>query len=117
MLDSAGRVVGVNTAIFTNTGASAGIGFAIPIDTVRRIVPQLIQYGRVVQPALNIQVSAAHLPWGLARHAPSHSGMDEHARGAGVLVFVCLFVLFSTCPPPYVTPQTYLAVMQEHART
>ena len=52
-----GRVVGVNTAIFTNTGTSAGVGFAIPIDIVRSIVPQLIQYGKVVRPALNIQVT------------------------------------------------------------
>lgn len=51
-----GRVIGVNTAIFTNTGTSAGVGFAIPIDIVRSVVPQLIQYGKVVRPALNIQV-------------------------------------------------------------
>lgn len=57
-----GRVIGVNTAIFTNTGTSAGVGFAIPIDIVRSVVPQLIQYGKVVRPALNIQVCA--LPYG-----------------------------------------------------
>ncbi|KAL3159581.1 hypothetical protein ABBQ38_009994 [Trebouxia sp. C0009 RCD-2024] len=57
LLDSQGRVIGVNTAIFTNTGTSAGVGFAIPIDIVRSIVPQLIQYGKVVRPALNIQLS------------------------------------------------------------
>ena len=61
MLDSSGRVVGVNTAIFTNTGASAGIGFAIPIDVVRRIVPQLIQFGQVVRPSLNAQVLACRV--------------------------------------------------------
>ena len=57
MLDSAGRVVGINTAIFTDTGMSAGIGFAIPIDIARRIVPQLIEYGFVLRPSLNIQAS------------------------------------------------------------
>ena len=57
-----GRVVGVNTAIFTNTGTSAGVGFAIPIDIVRSVVPQLIQYGKVVRPALNIQVTTAATP-------------------------------------------------------
>ena len=57
MLDSSGRVVGINTAIFTNTGTSAGIGFAIPIDIARRIVPQLIEYGFVVRPSLNVQAS------------------------------------------------------------
>lgn len=56
LLDSQGRVVGVNTAIFTNTGTSAGVGFAIPIDTVARVVPQLIEFGRIVRPTLNVQV-------------------------------------------------------------
>ena len=51
-----GRVIGVCTAIFTNTGTSAGVGFAIPISTVRRVVPQLIDFGKVVRPALNVQV-------------------------------------------------------------
>eukprot|EP00884_Botryococcus_braunii_P005465 jgi/Botrbrau1/1491/Bobra.178_3s0046.1 len=58
LLDSQGRVVGVNTAIFTNTGTSAGVGFAIPIDTVSRLVPQLIQYGRAVRPTLNVQLAS-----------------------------------------------------------
>ena len=49
-------MIGVNTAIFTNTGTSAGVGFAIPIDTVSRVVPQLIEFGRVVRPTLNVQV-------------------------------------------------------------
>jgi S1-C subfamily serine protease len=47
LLDSQGRVIGVNTAIFTSTGTSVGVGFALPIDTVRRVVPQLIAYGQV----------------------------------------------------------------------
>ncbi|KAK9811738.1 hypothetical protein WJX72_009303 [[Myrmecia] bisecta] len=57
LLASDGRVIGVNTAIFTNSGTSAGVGFAIPVDTVARVVPQLIQYGKVVRPALNVQLS------------------------------------------------------------
>mmetsp|Transcript_16801 Transcript_16801/g.46940 ORF Transcript_16801/g.46940 Transcript_16801/m.46940 type:complete len:428 (-) Transcript_16801:2381-3664(-) len=57
LLDSHGDVIGVNTAIFTNSGTSAGIGFAIPIDTVKRVVPQIIEYGRVVQPSLKLQVA------------------------------------------------------------
>ena len=48
LLDSAGRVIGVNTAIKSPTGASAGVGFAVPVDTVRRVVPQLIRAGRIV---------------------------------------------------------------------
>ena len=50
LLNSKGELVGLNTAIFTPTGSSVGVGFAIPVDTVRRIVPQLIQFGRVVRP-------------------------------------------------------------------
>ena len=54
LLDASGRLVGVNTAIFTSTGASAGVGFAIPVDLVQRVVPQLIEFGSVVLPSLNI---------------------------------------------------------------
>ena len=56
LLDSAGRVIGVNTAIYSPSGASAGIGFAIPIDTVNHIVPQLISNKRVSRPGLGITI-------------------------------------------------------------
>jgi S1-C subfamily serine protease len=52
LLDSSGRVVGVNTAIYSPSGASAGIGFAVPVDTVTRLVPQLIDYGRPIEPGI-----------------------------------------------------------------
>ncbi len=55
LLDSAGRVIGVNTAIFSPSGAYAGIGFAIPIDTVNRVVPQLIATGKYLEPSLGIE--------------------------------------------------------------
>jgi S1-C subfamily serine protease len=54
LLDSSGRVVGVNTAIISPSGSSAGIGFAIPIDVVNRVVPQLIRDGRVPTPGIGI---------------------------------------------------------------
>jgi S1-C subfamily serine protease len=54
LLDSAGRLIGVNTAIFSPSGAYAGVGFAVPVDTVQRIVPDLIRYGKVVRPGLGI---------------------------------------------------------------
>ncbi|MGF1467162.1 MAG: S1C family serine protease [Sandaracinaceae bacterium] len=57
LLDSAGRLIGVNTAIYSPSGAYAGIGFAVPVDTVRRIVPQLIEHGRVVRPGLGVQIA------------------------------------------------------------
>jgi 2-alkenal reductase len=54
LLDSAGRLIGVNTAIFSPSGANAGIGFAIPIDVVNRIVPELIRDGRVPTPGIGV---------------------------------------------------------------
>jgi S1-C subfamily serine protease len=57
LLDSAGRLIGVNTAIYSPSGASAGIGFAIPVDTVNRIVPELIRSGKVIQPGMGIQIA------------------------------------------------------------
>lgn len=56
LLDSAGRLIGVNTAIFSPSGASAGVGFAVPVDTVNRVVPQLIATGKYVRPVLGIEV-------------------------------------------------------------
>ncbi len=54
LLDSAGRLIGVNTQIASPSGASAGVGFAVPVDTVNRVVPQLVAHGRVVRPHLGI---------------------------------------------------------------
>jgi S1-C subfamily serine protease len=54
LLDSAGRLIGVNTAIYSPSGASAGIGFAIPVDTVNRIVPQLIRDGKIVRVGMGV---------------------------------------------------------------
>jgi S1-C subfamily serine protease len=56
LLDSAGRLIGVNTAIFSPSGSSAGIGFAVPADTVARVVPQLIQTGRYAPPSLGVDI-------------------------------------------------------------
>jgi S1-C subfamily serine protease len=56
LLDSGGQLIGMNTAIISPSGSSAGIGFAVPVSTVNRIVPQLIKYGRVSRPGLGIQV-------------------------------------------------------------
>lgn len=56
LLDSSGRLIGMNTAIVSPSGAYAGIGFAVPIDTINRIVPQLIKSGRVNKPGLGIRL-------------------------------------------------------------
>lgn len=55
LLDSAGRLIGINTAIYSPSGASAGISFAVPVDTVMRVVPQLIANGRYAQPVLGVE--------------------------------------------------------------
>ncbi len=55
LLDSSGRLIGVNTAIYSPSGGSAGIGFAVPADTVARVVPQLIATGRYAPPSLGIE--------------------------------------------------------------
>jgi 2-alkenal reductase len=54
LLDSAGRVIGVNTAILSPSGTNAGVGFAIPVDTVNRVVPELIRTGRMPTPGIGI---------------------------------------------------------------
>ncbi|MDJ0942300.1 MAG: trypsin-like peptidase domain-containing protein [Kiloniellales bacterium] len=58
LLDSAGRLIGVNTAIISGSGASAGIGFAVPVDIVNRIVPQLIATGKAPRPGIGISAAS-----------------------------------------------------------
>ena len=94
LLDSAGRLIGVNTAIYSPSGASAGIGFAIPVDEVNRIVPRLIRDGRFVRPAIGVTAGPAglqralNLPKGVAlvqvaANSPaSRAGLMPFRRGA-----------------------------------
>jgi S1-C subfamily serine protease len=58
LLDSAGRLIGINTAIYSPSGAYAGIGFAVPVDEVNRVVPQLIARGKYMRPSLGVGVDA-----------------------------------------------------------
>jgi len=60
LLDSRGQLIGVNSAIYSPSGASAGIGFAVPVDTVSRLVPQLIERGHIEQPGIGISLLADH---------------------------------------------------------
>ena len=57
LLDSAGRLIGVNTAIYSPSGASSGIGFAVPVGEVNRVVPQIIAHGKVVRPGLGVSLA------------------------------------------------------------
>ncbi|PHT57423.1 Protease Do-like 1, chloroplastic [Capsicum baccatum] len=55
LLDSSGNLIGINTAIYSPSGASSGVGFSIPVDTVSGIVDQLVQFGKVTRPILGIK--------------------------------------------------------------
>jgi len=61
LLGSSGKLIGVNTAIVSPTGANAGIGFAVPSDTVARVVPQLIEKGHVTRAGLGVQLVPDHV--------------------------------------------------------
>lgn len=54
LLNSRGELIGINTAIYSTSGSSAGIGFAVPVNIVKRVVPQLIKYGKVIRPGLGV---------------------------------------------------------------
>jgi S1-C subfamily serine protease len=56
LLDSNGQLIGMNTIIFSTSGSNAGLGFAVPADTIKMIVPQLIQHGKVIRPGLGIGI-------------------------------------------------------------
>ena len=56
-MDSSGRLIGVNTAIYSPSGASAGIGFAVPVIEINRVVPQIIRYGKVIRPGMGITLA------------------------------------------------------------
>ena len=66
LLNSDGELIGVNAAIYSPNGASIGIGFAIPVNTVKRIVPDLIQYGHSIRPVIGIEM--APLNWAKANN-------------------------------------------------
>jgi S1-C subfamily serine protease len=61
LLDSAGRLIGVNSAIVSPSGAYAGIGFAIPVDTVNQVVPEIIRYGNVARPTIGVRLATPQL--------------------------------------------------------
>ena len=73
LLDSHGRLIGVNTAIYSPSGASAGIGFAIPSDTVNRYVPQMLTKGNVRRPMMGLNP------------ASDHFAERNHVRGVAVM--------------------------------
>ncbi|MBM83924.1 MAG: serine protease [Planctomycetaceae bacterium] len=94
LLDSHGRLIGMNTAIASKTGQSSGVGFAIPVNLVSRVVPQLITHGRVIRPEIGIQqvyeteaglLIAVLTPKGPAELAGLHGPKIERRR-RGLLI-------------------------------
>ena len=75
LLDSAGRLIGINTAIYSPSGASAGIGFSVPVDTVNRVVPQIISRGKYIRPAMGITVDSK-----------LNNRLTEHLKITGVII-------------------------------
>ena len=89
LLDSSGRLIGINTQIMSPSGAFAGVGFAVPVDTISRIVPELIKYGKLIRPGLGVTLFAEALVrrWGikglvLARVARGGAADRAGLRGA-----------------------------------
>ena len=75
LLDSAGRLIGINTAIYSPSGVSAGIGFAVPVDTVNRVVPQIVSRGKYIRPAMGITVDSK-----------LNKRLIEHLKVSGVVI-------------------------------
>jgi S1-C subfamily serine protease len=73
LLDSSGRLIGMNTMIYSDTGASAGIGFAVPVSAVAQVVPQIIKDGRAEQVGMGVRID-------------SEQSFERQFRVRGVLV-------------------------------
>ena len=86
LLDSRGRMIGMNTAIASRTGESAGVGFAIPINTIARVVPQLIENGRVRRPSIGIaQVYQTGTDLLIARLVPGGAAERAGLQGPKII--------------------------------
>lgn len=85
LLDSRGRLIGMNTAIASSTGENTGVGFAIPVNTLARVVPQLIQNGRVIRPDIGI-TRVLETERGLVVVTISPNGPADHAGLLGFRV-------------------------------
>ena len=88
LLDSAGLLIGINTAIYSPSGANAGIGFAVPVDTINAIIPQLMKYGKLQRPGLGInilsdQIAAQKKLEGVVIIGVAPDGAADHAGVKG----------------------------------
>lgn len=84
LLDTHGRVVGINAAINSPSGGSVGIGFAVPVDVVKRVVPSLIKDGRYVHPSLGVKVAELGTEVRPSSNGPQHGLLIvEISAGSG----------------------------------
>jgi S1-C subfamily serine protease len=99
LLDSAGRLIGMNTAIVSPSGASAGIGFAIPVDTINRIVTEILRYGHAIRPSLGVRIlDAAGVRGAIVTEVIPGSGAERAGlRGVDVNRFSRIVDLVANC--------------------
>lgn len=124
LLNSLGQLVGVNTQIYSPSGASAGIGFAIPVNTVREVVPQLISYGKILRPIMGVELASDRwrrryniqgLPIvrvfpGLPAHSAGMRGAWRNRRGEIKLGDI----IYEIDGQPIRSHDDYLSVMEAH---
>ncbi len=90
LLNSSGELIGMNTMIFSQSGSSAGLGFAVPVDTISKIVPQLIQFGKVIRPGLGVTLVQDDIKEnygiekGVVIQSILHDGPAEKAKLEGI---------------------------------
>lgn len=124
LLNSKGELIGVNTMIYSPSGASAGIGFAIPVNIVKEIVPQLIEYGRLVRPVFGVEFAPAY--WSrqagvegvaLLHVAPGYPAAKAGLRGAkrgywGRVELGDIIIALDDTPTP--NQDAFLTVLESH---
>jgi S1-C subfamily serine protease len=82
LLNSRGELIGMNTAIISQSGSSSGLSFAVPVDTIRRIVPQLILHGREMTPILGVEIEPrVRLNFGLAIRSVYGPALEAGLKG------------------------------------
>jgi S1-C subfamily serine protease len=123
LLDSAGRLIGINTAIYSESGASVGIGFAVPVDVVNRVAPELIAHGYVTRPGLGVVISndvqlAGELEGVLILQVPQGSDAEQAGlRGVRTLRdrHRVIDVILAINDEPTPTPDALLNALENHA--
>jgi len=124
LLDSAGRLIGVNTQIVSPSGAYAGIGFAVPVDTVNRIVPELIKHGKLIRPGLGVSLVPDSMAkrWGIkgliigkvTRGGPADRVGLKGARESATGRIQLGDIIVSVAGKPVTTVDDLMDVMEEH---